>query len=154
MVGLEETSPINVTEGGTVEVCVVVREPQLPCPITFTFDVIIEVDGMYIIIPQHTQDKIYFASYIYTYQHWFLGVGISLSFDSGSTDCPLRQCSNLTFEDDGSVEMDERIILSLVDTTHEQILLDGVTRSLNIRDNDGNNNFQLCILNTSMNKTM
>ena len=50
-----------------------------------------------------------------------------------------RQCSNLTFRDDDSVEMNETIFIFLVDTTHEQIMLNSVTRNIDISDNDGNN---------------
>ena len=50
-----------------------------------------------------------------------------------------RECLNLKLEDDSSVEMNERTVLSLVDTTHKQIMLNGATRNIDIIDNDSNN---------------
>ena len=41
LLSVKDASQIIVIEDGTVEVCVVVESPLLPCPITFTFEVII-----------------------------------------------------------------------------------------------------------------
>ena len=49
MLGLTETSQITVGEGCTLEVCVVIEAPELPCPVKFSFEVIIEADGMHIV---------------------------------------------------------------------------------------------------------
>ena len=49
-----DASQIIVIEDGTVEVCVVVESPLLPCPITFTFEVIIATsNGTCINIIEH-----------------------------------------------------------------------------------------------------
>ena len=64
----------------------------------------------------------------------------SLTFDPDKcTGVMPRECLNLTLNDDGSVEMNERIILSLVDTTHEQIMINPISRNIDIEDDDSNN---------------
>ena len=64
----------------------------------------------------------------------------SLTFDPAKCSSVMTQeCLNLTLPDDGSVEMNQRTILSLVDTTNEQIMLNGATRNIDIEDNDSNN---------------
>ena len=74
------------------------------------------------------------------YPHLFPGQSESRALTFDPTDCTgrPRQCLNLTIYDDRTVGTNSIAKIYLAETTHGQIMRNEKTRTLDIRETDGN----------------